>query len=97
MQDASHANAPPSSTPTSESRPFKVQDNDIVTRAAVAGDIDALVRIEVEVFDTDRISRRSFRHFLLDPRSTLIVADWQGQVAGYAVVLYRRGTGIARL
>ena len=62
------------------------------------GDLDALVALEDEFFTADhRISRRSFRHFIASPKSTLIVAEMTGKTAGAALVLYRRGAAIARL
>jgi len=50
-------------------------------------DIDALLALENAVFTTDILSRRSFRHFLTSPKSSLIVAEESGKLAGYALVL----------
>lgn len=66
-------------------------------RAAQAQDLDALLAIEQAAFATDRISRRSFRHFLTSPRAILRVAEADGQIAGYHLILSRRGTAAARL
>jgi ribosomal protein S18 acetylase RimI-like enzyme len=61
------------------------------------GDLDALVTLERTVFDYDVLSRRSFRHFLTAKSATLIVAEADHHLAGYALVLYRPRSKIARL
>jgi ribosomal-protein-alanine acetyltransferase len=63
----------------------------------VAGDLEALTALEAACFETDRLTRRSFRNFIEKGRATLLVADIDGRVAGYALVLYRSGTASARL
>ncbi|MFT5141605.1 MAG: ribosomal-protein-alanine acetyltransferase [Rhodothermales bacterium] len=68
-----------------------------VFRAAAASDLPALLDIENAVFPTDRLSRRSFRHFLTSPRAIFQVVEIQGVVAGYYLVRFRRGTAAARL
>jgi ribosomal-protein-alanine acetyltransferase len=60
-------------------------------------DLDALIAIEDAVFTTDNLSRRGFRHLLTAPSATLIVAEESGKVAGYALVLYRPRSKLARL
>jgi ribosomal protein S18 acetylase RimI-like enzyme len=66
-------------------------------REVNADDLQALVDIENAVFDTDRISRRSFRHFLTSPRAIFRIAEIDGALAGYYLILSRRGTAAARL
>lgn len=66
-------------------------------RAARATDIDALVAIENQAFETDRISRRSFRTLLERDSATTLIAEAEGAAAGYAMVLFRSGSGVARL
>jgi [ribosomal protein S18]-alanine N-acetyltransferase len=61
------------------------------------GDLDALVVLERAVFTDHILSPRSFRRFLTSPKSTLLVAEVAGTVAGYVLVLYRRGSKLARL
>lgn len=62
------------------------------------GDLDALLALEREFFTSDhQISRQGFRRFLTSPRSSLIVADVDGAVAGCALVNYRHGSDRARL
>src|SRR6266545_3062110 len=60
-------------------------------------DLDALARLEQRVFRGDRVSRRGFRRFVGSPRAALIVADADAALAGYALVLFRKGSNIARL
>jgi ribosomal protein S18 acetylase RimI-like enzyme len=60
-------------------------------------DIEALVALENAVFTTDILSRRSFRHFLTSQKSALIVAEDDGKLAGYALVLYPARSKLARL
>ena len=60
-------------------------------------DLDALVALENAVFTTDILTRRSFRYFLTASKSTLIVAEDSGKLAGYALVLYPPRSKLARL
>lgn len=66
-------------------------------RPARASDVEALVAIENAVFDTDRISRRSFRQLIDRETADTLVVDDAGALLGYAMVLYRTGSGVARL
>ncbi|MCC2113924.1 MAG: peptidase C39 family protein, partial [Hyphomicrobiales bacterium] len=68
-----------------------------ILRPATASDIDQLVRLEDTSFETDRISRRSFRNLIEAPTAACLVAEIDGQVAGYAMLLFRQGTALARL
>lgn len=60
-------------------------------------DLAALIALEEAVFTTDIVSRRSFRHFLAAPGATLIVAEHNDELAGYALVLYPPRSRLARL
>ncbi|MDF2177708.1 GNAT family N-acetyltransferase/peptidase C39 family protein [Aliiglaciecola sp. CAU 1673] len=67
------------------------------TRLATAADIPNLAALEKACFETDRLSKRSFSYFIRQGHCSLIVS-YQGQIlAGYALVLYRKGTQLARL
>jgi ribosomal protein S18 acetylase RimI-like enzyme len=70
---------------------------DIRMRPAARGDLDGLLALERRAFAHDRISRRSFRRFLTSATAATIVAEQEGELAGYAVVLFRPGTVVARL
>lgn len=66
-------------------------------RAAGAADLDWLVDIEARCFETDRVSRRSFRAFLTGESAMLRIIEADGQRLGYSLVLFRRSTALARL
>jgi ribosomal protein S18 acetylase RimI-like enzyme len=67
------------------------------TRRAGVEDIDALVGIENRSFDTDRLSRRNFKYILTRAHAETLLAEAGGEVRGYALVLFNRGTSLARL
>ncbi|WP_420406035.1 peptidase C39 family protein [Nisaea sp.] len=71
--------------------------SEVRIRAAALADIDALTEIEVACFDSDRLSRRSFREFVRHGHSALLVAETDDGLAGYILILFRRGTALARL
>src|SRR5439155_17266313 len=66
-------------------------------RAAQPADIDALMDLEQQIFSTDRLSRRSLRHFLHSPTASVIVAEESSRLAGTAIVLFRPRSSVARL
>lgn len=74
-----------------------MQNKDLCIRDALLADLADLVQLEQACFDADRLSRRSFRHFILDKRSDLQVLEKNNQLVGYFLVLYRRGISLARL
>ncbi len=53
--------------------------------------------LEERCFTLDRISRRSFRHLLTKGHAACIVAEAEGRIAGYALLLFSKGTALARL
>jgi [ribosomal protein S18]-alanine N-acetyltransferase len=70
----------------------------IRVRPAEPRDLDALVALEQQVFDTDQLSRRSLRRFLGVPSAELLVAEeGGGGLAGTAIVLFRPRSTVARL
>lgn len=66
-------------------------------RPAVAEDLEALAALETAVFATDRMSRRSLRRLLRRPSAVTLVAVAGGRIVGYAMLLFRRGSRVARL
>jgi ribosomal protein S18 acetylase RimI-like enzyme len=66
-------------------------------RKARLSDVDGLAAIENAVFPGDRISRRSFRALIERETAEVFVAVIDDRLAGYAIVLLRRGSGVARL
>lgn len=69
----------------------------INVRSGTVDDLTALLDLETAVFATDRMSRRSLRHFLTATTAVVIVAEFEGMIAGYALVLFRPRSAIARL
>lgn len=73
-------------------------------RPATLADLDALSDLEVRCFDSDRISRRQFRYMLTKANATIFVAEPDGEdegaspgLLGYVLLLFSRGTSMARL
>lgn len=71
--------------------------NTPLPRPAGPADLDALVALEQRCFDSDRLSRRSFRYWLGEGRGDIAVVEHGGRLAGYVLVIYHRGTRLARL
>jgi ribosomal-protein-alanine acetyltransferase len=67
-------------------------------RPPLSADLAALLALEQQSFTTDRLSRERFQHWFRATNATFLVcADAQDQVAGYALILYRRNSRKARL
>lgn len=66
-------------------------------RYAKTSDLNGLVSLEERCFDTDRISRRSFRELLGRETAATVLYERDGAILGYAMLLFRRGTAMARL
>jgi ribosomal-protein-alanine acetyltransferase len=66
-------------------------------RTARPSDLDAIDRIERRSFDADRFSRATLRRLLARPTAACLIAVSGGDAAGYAIVLFREGTEVARL
>jgi ribosomal protein S18 acetylase RimI-like enzyme len=66
-------------------------------RPAQLGDIEDLVHLENTSFETDRLSRRSFRHWLSTGHRALLVAEVIKRIVGYILIIYHPGTRLARV
>jgi ribosomal protein S18 acetylase RimI-like enzyme len=66
-------------------------------RPAVLDDVPALLRLEQRCFETDRIAQRQFRYLISRANAATLVAEGGGAVVGYVIVLFSRGTSMARL
>lgn len=66
-------------------------------RPASLSDIAAILEIEDQAFATDRLSPRSLKRLVGAPGAAFLVAESEGELGGYALVLFRRGARIARL
>ncbi|MDF3865481.1 GNAT family N-acetyltransferase [Pseudomonas denitrificans (nom. rej.)] len=69
----------------------------LLYRLASRADLPALVALEEGIFHEDRLSARSFRQLIAAPSAKLIVAEEGNELLGYALLLFRRGTKVARL
>ncbi len=66
-------------------------------RVATPDDVPALVTLEQHCFTTDRLSTRSFQWMVSRAHGQLLVAEKDDELLGYALVLFHRGTSLARL
>lgn len=73
------------------------RDQTVAIRRASPTDIGALVRVEAACFATDRVAARSFSRLVAAASADVMVRTVADAVIGYALVLYRDGTGVARL
>lgn len=73
------------------------RQGNIHVRQGRARDLEAIARLENELFETDRVSRRSLREFLRAPHRPLIVATIDDEVAGYVLVSLRKGARALRV
>ncbi len=66
-------------------------------RDARLSDLSSLVALEERCFELDRFSRRQFRYLITRAQGRLLVDERRGKLIGYVLVLFRRGTSLARL
>jgi ribosomal protein S18 acetylase RimI-like enzyme len=66
-------------------------------RDATLADIEDLISLETASFAGDRLSRRSFRHFIGASSAAIRVAIEERRIVGYALLLFRAGNRVARL
>jgi len=67
-------------------------------RMAELADVPALSVLESQVFSGDCLNARRFRHFIRSEHSELwCLGNGQGVLLAYALVLFHRGTSLARL
>ncbi len=60
-------------------------------RTAGRDDLEALLALEA-AFPGDRLSRRAMRHHLASPKAVCLVAETDGRLLGYALLLHRSGS-----
>ena len=66
-------------------------------REAVLDDLDAIAALEAASFPEDRVSRRSFRHFLKKAKRPVIAATIDGELAGYVLLALRKRARAVRV
>lgn len=77
-------------------RPGAPRASSMIARAT-SEDLSALLDIEQRCFNGDRISRRRFRTLLASATAETLVDRSDGRLRGYALVLFRRASTVARL
>ncbi|HZW08485.1 MAG TPA: GNAT family N-acetyltransferase [Phycisphaerales bacterium] len=79
--------------PFTRSRPApEAGPMDLQIRQATPADLEALVAVEKDCFERpeERFTRRQIRALVQNPRATVIIAEADGKIAGWAVGLYRQ-------
>lgn len=66
-------------------------------RQANLEDIEGLIDIEEKCFSSDKLSRRSFRRFIVNQQSIFLICFHDDKVVGYLLIVFHRGTRLARL
>lgn len=70
----------------------------VAIRKAEDADLDGLSGLEARTFVSDRMAPRSFRRLLGRPSAALrVAASKDGRLHGYHLVLFRKGSPVARL
>ena len=70
---------------------------EVRVRRARDADLERVVEIENQVFASDRMRARQWRHHVASPGAEVLVAERDGAIAGAAVVFFHASHGIARL
>ncbi|MFT4937591.1 MAG: ribosomal protein S18 acetylase RimI-like enzyme/predicted double-glycine peptidase [Paraglaciecola sp.] len=69
----------------------------IEIRAANTADLEQLLDLEARSFSTDRLSRRSFQHWLKAKNCVFLVTERDAKIVAYGLLIMRKGTHLARL
>jgi len=70
---------------------------EFLLREATLDDVNALSKLEETCFETDRISRRSFKWMIKKGHNLLLVATSNDQLVAYVLLLYSQGTSLGRV
>ncbi|MCV2885523.1 GNAT family N-acetyltransferase/peptidase C39 family protein [Aestuariibacter sp. AA17] len=74
-----------------------VANTKVDIRDVQKSDINALTQLEQTCFATDRLSKRQFSYWLKAQHRVFLVAESNGSLLGYGLVIMRKGTRLARL
>ena len=66
-------------------------------REAVLSDLNDLLLLEQVAFEAERFSRRQIRYLITKARADCLVAETDGKISAYAIVLKKRRTSCLRL
>ncbi|WP_044872969.1 peptidase C39 family protein [Pseudomonas sp. LFM046] len=69
----------------------------LLLRRAALDDLSALVELEGRSFEVPRLNRQQFRWMVLGANARLSVAEGDGRILGYTLVLFRQASTLARL
>ena len=69
----------------------------MIIRQATKSDLSQLLTVEESCFTEDRLTRRSFKHFLSSVTAWVQVVEEHDQIQGYSITLFRKGTCLSRL
>ncbi len=82
---------------TSVSKDLRTGHTEPVYRLANIDDLDALVALEDKSFASDRLARRNFSWMIRKAHAFFLVVEIGGALVGYTLVLFHKGTSLARL
>ena len=71
--------------------------DNIEIRDVTSADLTQLIALEKRCFATDRLSKRSFSHWIKSTQCVFLIAESHGQIVAYGLVIMRKGTRLARL
>lgn len=74
-----------------------MNQNSATLRKVSVEDLESLLRLEKRCFETDRLSRRSFRHWIQAQHCVFMVATEGERLVGYSLIILHKGTVLARL
>lgn len=74
-----------------------MKNSEVQLRPATLQDLTALLQLEAESFDYSRIGRRSFRHLLNAHSCHIEIAERDGELLAYGMLLSRRNSTRWRL
>ena len=105
MKTISQAHKPALSVTPDPNSTEASQDQLMTIRPAILADVAALLQLENQAFNCDRLNRRSFRHAITSSASELIIAETHtagndngtSALLGYALMHLRHGTSLTRL
>ncbi|MBM3945250.1 MAG: GNAT family N-acetyltransferase [SAR202 cluster bacterium] len=66
-------------------------------RKATIGDLDTLTHLEDVVFDQYRYTRSQLKHLLTRAKATTYVMEDGGEIAGWAIMLWKKSVKVGRL
>lgn len=74
-----------------------MRDSELQILPATMNHLNWLTHLEEESFPTDRLSRRSLRRFIANEQSIFLIAQENDFPLGYLIIIFHRGTRLARL